>query len=135
VNTLESKPGTVPRHVVMETPRELQELREWVEHPTKPTVDIEAFYTQLFDSVSLACRGSVDELHELANDVGYGDALYGQHELLRHEQHRLAMLVVEAGYAIKRQLNTLCLYDADGIFPYYFRACYPNGLLLFENYE
>jgi hypothetical protein len=133
MTAIQTGTATVEPYMVMETPRELRELRQWVEDPSRPTVDIEAFYTALFDSVSLAGSASIDDLHEFANDTGYGDALYGQHELLRYEQHQLAMLVIQAGLAITKQLNTLCLYDAEGLFPYYFRACYPNGLLLFES--
>lgn len=130
----ETEPGAIPPYMVMDAPRELRELREWVEHSSKPTADIDAFYTQLFESVSLAGCSAIDDLREFANDVGYGDALYGQHELLRHEQHRLAMLVMEAGYAITRELNRRCLYDSEGMFPYHFRACDGDGLLIFANY-
>jgi hypothetical protein len=127
--------GNVLPCMVMDAPPELRRLRAWIEDVSRPTVDIDAFYGQIFHCLTLAGQDALTDLHQFANDVGYGDALFGQHALLRHEQHAVAMLVVAAGEALYAELNTRCLYQDDGVFPYYFITCHGNGLLIFENFD
>jgi hypothetical protein len=124
--------ATFPRLVILESPPELRRLRAWAVDPNMPTLDVDAFYQTLFDTVLGRNIFYTNGLYSLATSLAQSDRLYGNNTLSQSSKDHLEQLICQAGHAIWNSWQQAKLNHPSGVPLYRFREFRDDYVLLFE---
>lgn len=124
--------GTIPRHIVIDSPPELRVLRAWLANPSMPSVDMTMLFQILYDAIAHRDIFYQEALYCLAAQMAQGDYLIENNTLPQIERDQLELLICNAGHAISRQMTQLKLYHPSGELLYHFREYVHDSTLIFE---
>jgi hypothetical protein len=133
---------TFPSRVILDCEAEFWNLRAEISKLTSMTVDWDAFFEILFDRLQQLGKHSPisqydgQELREMAEEMAYGDLLFGNNVL--SETHggraRLYTLILATALRIKEEMLLSGAYYR-GRFPYLYTTMLSDGCLLFSKNE
>lgn len=116
-----------PANIILDCTDELATFRKVVDSPELPTADIEVALVWIVEAVTVA--ESIDELHDVAATMSFGEALFSNANLQPNEKEEVWRSVVRLGESLRGRLRELRAYD-HGVFPYGFNRLINNDTIL-----